>query len=136
MRARTEALAARLPPKGWTDLFRQLARVGGAYVLYRIARGFVKGRAAQAFDNARELVGIERTLGLFVEPAVHAWAGSTTRVIDFSSWMYFNSHFTVTALTLAWIYVYRNSAFYFVRDMVLTRPHVWAFRIAPHGAPA
>jgi hypothetical protein len=30
-----------------------------------------------------------------------------------------NSHFTVTVLTLAWIYLYRNSAFYFVRNMFM-----------------
>jgi hypothetical protein len=119
MRVRSQAFAARSLPKGWSDVLRQLGLFGGAYVLYRIVRGLVDGRAAQAFDNARELIGIERTLGLFVEPAVHAWAGNRAWIIDVASWMYVNSHFTITALTLAWIYLYRNSAFYFVRNMFM-----------------
>ena len=48
----------------------------GAYWLYRIARGLVDTRAAEAFDNARAVIDVERDLGLFFEPAVHAWAAA------------------------------------------------------------
>jgi membrane-associated phospholipid phosphatase len=40
-------------------------------------------------------------------------------VIDASSWMYLNSHFAVTTVTLAWIYLRRNERFYFVRNMFM-----------------
>jgi len=119
MRARTQAFAARFLPRGWTDLGRQLVLFCGAYYLYRIVRGLVDGQAAQAFENAREIVSIERSLNLFVEPAVHAWASGSAWTIGLLSWMYVNSHFTVTVATLAWIYLYRNSAFYFVRNMFM-----------------
>ncbi|CAA9534883.1 MAG: FIG00761799: membrane protein [uncultured Solirubrobacteraceae bacterium] len=119
MRARTQAFAARFLPGGWTDLGRQLLLFCGAYYLYRLVRGLVDGRAAQAFHNAREIISLEQSLNLFVEPAVHAWASGTAWIIDFASWMYVNSHFTVTVVTLAWIYLYRNSAFYFVRNMFM-----------------
>jgi hypothetical protein len=33
--------------------------------------------------------------------------------------MYFNSHFVVTVGVLAWIYLFRNDSFYFVRNMFL-----------------
>ena len=42
---------------------------------------------------------IERGLGLFVEPAVHAWAEGSDWLIDGTSWMYVNSHFTVTTVS-------------------------------------
>ena len=45
----------------------------GAYWLYRLVRGFTDGRAGEAFDNAREVIGLEQHLGLFIEPAIHAW---------------------------------------------------------------
>jgi membrane-associated phospholipid phosphatase len=119
MRRRTELIAARFLPKGWSDLGRQILLFCGAYYLYRLVRGLADGRAAAAFQNARELIDIERALGLFSEPAIHAWAGGRTWLIDFASWMYVNSHFTVTVLTLAFIYLYRNESFYFVRNMFM-----------------
>ena len=62
-----------LLPHGWPDLFRQIVLFCGAYYLYRLVRGLVDGRAAQAFDNAREVIRIERDLGLFFEPSVNSW---------------------------------------------------------------
>ena len=115
MRGRIRALL----PQGWGDLARQIVLFCGAYWLYRLVRGLVDGRAAAAFDNARELIHIERAMGLFIEPAVHAWAHGITPVIDAASWMYVNSHFSVTVVTLAWLYLRRNDAFYFVRNMFM-----------------
>ncbi|HEX8206353.1 MAG TPA: phosphatase PAP2 family protein [Solirubrobacteraceae bacterium] len=112
-------MLGRLLPNGWRDLARQILLFCGAYWLYRLVRGQVDGRAATAFDNARELIGIERSLGLFVEPAVHAWAEAVEPLADLASWMYVNSHFTVTVLTLAFIYLRRNESFYFVRNMFM-----------------
>src|SRR5215217_2811089 len=115
MAARLRALL----PHGPVDVLRQLVLFCGAYWLYRLVRGLVDGRTAEAFDNARELVNIERGLGLFFEPSVNAWATAHTVVHDVTSWMYVNSHFAVTTITLAWIYLRRNERFYFVRNMFL-----------------
>jgi hypothetical protein len=116
---RASGPSARLLPQGWLDLARQIGLFCGAYWLYRLVRGQVDGRAAVAFDNARDLIDFERALGLFVEPAVHAWASGSSWVIGAASWMYVNSHFTVTVLTLAFIYLRRNPSFYFVRNMFM-----------------
>lgn len=113
------SLAARALPQGWTDLLRQILLFCGAYWLYRLVRGTVDGRAAEAFDNARSLIDAERSLGLFVEPSVHAWAEGREAIIDFASWTYVNSHFTITVATLAWLYLRRNERFYFVRNMFM-----------------
>ncbi len=119
MRARMRTITHRLLPKGWLDVARQILLFCGAYYAYRIVRGLIDGRADAAFDNARELAALERGLGLFIEPAVHAWAEGRGWIIDLASWMYVNSHFTVTVATLAFIYLYRNEQFYFVRNMFM-----------------
>ena len=117
MRARS--LADRLLPQGWTDLLRQLLLFCGAYALYSVVRGVVDSQTGAAYDNARDLVALERSLDLFVEPAVHAWASRHAAVIDVASWLYVNSHFTVTGLALAYLYLFRNERFYFVRNMFM-----------------
>jgi hypothetical protein len=116
---RVQAFVGRCLPQGWVDLVRQILLFCGAYWLYRIVRGVVDGRAAAAFENARELISIERSMNLFIEPAVQAWVSGKLWLIDFASWMYVNSHFTITITTLGYIYVYRNSSFYFVRNMFM-----------------
>jgi hypothetical protein len=110
---------ARLLPNGRLDLLRQLLLFCGAYWLYRLVRGQVDGRAGAAFENARHIIGVERSLGLFVEAPVHAWAEAHEWLIDAASWMYVNSHFTVTTAALAFLYLRRNEHFYFVRNMFM-----------------
>jgi hypothetical protein len=115
MRARLN----RLLPHGPVDVLRQIVLFCGAYWLYRLVRGLVDGRAAEAFDNAREVIRIEKDLGLFIEPAVNAWATTHSLIGDAASWMYVNSHFAITTAALAWIYLRRNERFYFVRNMFM-----------------
>ena len=117
--ARVWRLSGRWLPNGWLDAIRQLALFAGAYYLYRIVRGIVDGQAGLAFENARNLVDAERTLGLFFEPGLQAWAEGTDWIITLSSWMYVNSHFVITTTFLIWLYIARNHAFYFVRNMFM-----------------
>jgi hypothetical protein len=112
-------VVARLLPQGWTDLLRQILLFCGAYWLYRLVRGEVGDRVGVAFENARHIVGVERALGLFAEPAVHRWAEAHEWIADAASWMYVNSHFVVTTFALAFLYLRRNEHFYFVRNMFM-----------------
>ena len=117
--ARVWRLSGRWLPNGWLDAIRQLALFAGAYYLYRIVRGIVDGQAGLAFENARTLVDAERALGLFFEPGLQAWAEGQEWLLTFSSWMYVNSHFVITTTFLIWLYIARNHAFYFVRNMFM-----------------
>ena len=117
--ARVWRLSGRWLPNGWLDAIRQLALFAGAYYLYRIVRGIVDGQAGLAFENARHLVDAERALGLFFEPSLQAWAEGREWIITLSSWMYVNSHFVITTTFLIWLYIARNHAYYFVRNMFM-----------------
>ena len=112
-------LSSRWLPNGWIDAIRQLGLFAGAYYLYRIVRGLVDGQTGLAFENARTLVDAERSLGLFFEPGLQAWAKSQEWLLLFANWMYVNSHFVVTTTFLIWLYLARNYAFYFVRNMFM-----------------
>ena len=106
-------------PKGWADLLVQLALFSGAYWAYRVVRGIVDTQATQAFENARTLVDAERAMGLFFEPGLQAWAEGQEWLMWTANAMYVNSHFVVTTAFLIWLYVARNHAYYFVRNMFL-----------------
>jgi PAP2 superfamily protein len=117
--SRVWRLSGRWLPNGWLDALRQLALFAGAYYLYRIVRGIVDGQAGLAFENARNLVDAERALGLFFEPGLQAWAEGQEWLLTFANWMYVNSHFVITTTFLIWLYIARNHAYYFVRNMFI-----------------
>ena len=113
-------LSGRWLPNGWFDALRQLALFGGAYYVYRIVRGIVDGQAGLAFENARAVVDAERALHLFFEPGLQQWMrDNADAVVWAANWMYVNSHFVVTTTFLVWLYLARNHAYYFVRNMFM-----------------
>ena len=117
---RTWHLTGRWLPQGWFDALRQLALFGGAYYAYRLVRGFVDGNPGLAFENARLLVDAERAMGLFFEASLQdSVERAAPVVLDASNWMYVNSHFVVTTTFLIWLYIARNHAFYYVRNMFM-----------------
>jgi hypothetical protein len=112
-------MRSRLLPRGPKDLLWQIFLFCGAYWLYRLVRGQVFTQSAAAFDHARQIVDLERALHVFVEPSLQNWAIGTGWVDDVGAWMYINTHFVVTTCTLAFIYLFRNEHFYFVRNMFM-----------------
>jgi hypothetical protein len=109
----------RLLPRGAKDLLWQLVLFCGAYWLYRLVRGQVFDQSAAAFEHAWDIVSLERSLHVFVEPSIQRWAIGADWIEDVGSWMYLNTHFVVTTCTLAFIYLYRNEHYYFVRNMFM-----------------
>lgn len=106
-------------PRGWPDLLLQLTLFFAAYQGYQVVRGLSEGRTASAFANADRIVDVERSLGLFFEPALQTAMLDLSWVIDIANWMYVNSHFVVSTSFLVWLYLFRNDHFYFVRNMFM-----------------
>jgi hypothetical protein len=121
MLVRLRSLPAQLLPHGPLDAVRQLLLFAAAYYAYRLSRGVVNDpqAATVAFENARELIYIEKALGVFVEPSVQAWSSSIPSLLDFSSWMYINAQSSVTLGAIVYLYLFHNASFYFVRNMFI-----------------
>jgi len=112
-------MVKKLLPRGARDLLWQILLFCGAYWVYRLVRGQVFDQSAAAFDHARDIVSLERSVHVFVEPSLQQWAIRTGFLDDVGSWMYLNTHFIVTTCTLAFIYLFRNEHYYFVRNMFM-----------------
>jgi hypothetical protein len=118
---RVRALQTRLLPHGPWDLVRQVLLFLVAYNGYRLVRGMADdpGVTAAAFEHARALIGLERGLHVFVEPSVQAWATGSHALTDIASWLYINVQTSVTLGALAFLYLFHNPSFYFVRNMFM-----------------
>jgi hypothetical protein len=106
-------------PHGYGDAGRQLGLFVLAELSYEAVRGVADGARSQAFINGQNVIDFEKGTHTFFEPGFqkifldHHW------VIDFANFMYMNSHFVVTTVFLVWLYLFRNSSFYFVRNMFM-----------------
>jgi hypothetical protein len=98
-------------------VLRQVALFAAAYLAYRLVRGLVEGDANAAFAHARDVISLELTLHIFVEPSIQAWASGSKALMDFLSWLYVNAQTTVTVGALVYLYLRHNRSFYFVRNM-------------------
>jgi hypothetical protein len=116
---RARLLQRRVLPHGWFDVLRQVALFAAAYLAYRLVRGLVEGDANAAFAHARDLISLERTLHVFVEPSIQAWASGSHFLMVLCSWLYVNAQTTVTVAALVYLYLRHNRNFYFVRNMFM-----------------
>lgn len=119
MLARIRPMQARVLPHGWKDALRQVSLFGLAYIAYRFVRGLAEGDATAAFNHARDLISIERSLHVFVEPSIQTWAQGSHLLMGISSWVYVNAQGSITIAALLYLYVRHNSSFYFVRNMFM-----------------
>ena len=104
-------------PKGGADAILQLAIFVFADLCYETVRGVAESNDAIPFQNARSIMSTEKTLHFFVEQSIQSWAMGHRFLIDFSNFMYVNSHFVITTSALVWLYLRHNDRFYFVRNM-------------------
>jgi hypothetical protein len=137
MRRRLNWIGARVLPRGWRDLLRQIALFLAAFMLYGVVRGLVDdGSVYKPFGDAMRIIDLERTLHIFIEPSVQAWAINKHWLMDGADWIYLNGHFVLTLLALLYIYLRRNGSFYFVRNMFLISMAIalvgyWLYPTAP-----
>jgi len=106
-------------PHGYGDAARQLSLFVVAELCYEAVRGIADGARMTAMANGQHVIDFERSIHTFFEPNLQAVFLSHRWIIDFANFMYMNSHFVVTTAFLVWLYLFRNSSFYFVRNMFM-----------------
>jgi membrane-associated phospholipid phosphatase len=116
MRRSLQLIETRILPHGWRDVIRQIALFLAAYSLYQVVRAIAGGGGYKPFGDATNIINLERTLHVFVEPSIQAWAANKHWLMDFADWTYLNAHDFVTLGALVFIYLRRNDSFYFVRN--------------------
>ena len=112
--------AERRLPKGWGDAFRQVGLFAGAYFAYRLVEGAVNvsNDSPVPFVHARDLIALERSLGVFVEQSIQNWASGSHVLMVGASYVYITAQTFILFGLLFYIYVAHNRSYYFVRNMM------------------
>jgi hypothetical protein len=121
MSVRIASLRERGLPNGWRDVVRQLTLFAGAYLGYRLIAGRLPARTGipSAFHHASQVISLERTLHIFVEPQIQAWAAHSHLLLTIAAYVYLNAQTTLIVGALLYIYFVHNRSYYFVRNMMV-----------------
>ena len=100
-------------------LVPQIAVVATAITVYFLVRGATHSAVSEAVHNAREVVALERALGIYHEPGLqHALAGSE-HVRTVLNWMYIWGHWPVIVVTLLWLAMRQPDVFRRIRNAMM-----------------
>ncbi len=111
---------------------RQLGLLLVAVTVYFGVRGLTVGSASTATANAHDLVALERSLGIFVEQQVQAFALDLPGVMTVANTIYIYGHWPVIALVLVWLAWRRPDAYPVYRNALLISGLVGMAIVALH----
>ena len=86
-------------------LLRELVLVVALLLVYKYARFLGKDHVDAALRNARDVIGLERSLGVFSEARFQDLVLHDTAFIRFLNVYYLVAHVAVTAAAFVWLYV-------------------------------
>jgi len=82
----------------------ELLMVGAFYGLYSAIRNSTEGATATAFTNARYLIRLERSLGIYHEELMQRWALNVQPLVVTMNYFYGSFHLILTALVGIWLF--------------------------------
>jgi PAP2 superfamily len=120
----------------WKRASRDAAPVAFVLALCPLVAAMAPAPAAP-LARAHALVGVERSLGLFFEPAVHAWVARRPGLMRAADFAYAAVHLPVTLGVLIWVWSARPSAFRLVRNTFVAAQAliVAGYVLAPTAPP-
>ena len=87
------------------SFLRELVLVVVLLLLYKYGRFLTKGHVDTALHNARDVISLERSLGVFSEARLQDLVLRETTLIRFLNVYYLVAHVAVTAAAFLWLYV-------------------------------
>jgi hypothetical protein len=119
----------------WFDLVEiGLAALG--FLLYFLVRGAVVDRDEQALENARWIIDLQDSLGIFVEPQINEWTLDSNLRVRLFNFVYFWLDFPLI-VGIGFLMFWRQRATYtLLRDALLISGGFallmyWSFPVAP-----
>lgn len=71
---------------------------------YFLTRGLIRGRTADAFLHARQILAVERAAHLSPEAAIQLFAGQRDWLVDAANIFYLAGHLPVLVIVAVWLY--------------------------------
>ena len=90
---------------------RELLLVAAGFLVYFGVRAVTQGSHAEAVENARTLMSVERWLGIYWEPSIQAAVTDHHWLVTLVNWVYIWGHWPLIAAVAVWLFTRRPEAF-------------------------
>ncbi len=119
----------------WFDLV-EIALVALGFLLYFLVRGAVADRTADALSNARWIVDLQASLGVWVEPRLQTWVLERELLVRAMNFVYFWLDFPLIVGVGLLLFWKRRNCYTLLRDSLLISGGIalivyWAYPVAP-----
>jgi len=98
---------------------REVATIGVFIFFYFFVRGLMHSKASVAISNARDLVRIEKQLGIYYEVQIQGWALGHDWLVTLVNSGYIFGHWPVLISTLVWLLLRHREMFPLYRTALL-----------------
>ncbi|RFU38864.1 PAP2 family protein [Actinomadura logoneensis] len=122
---------------GAPPLWRELVLIALFYTAYTLTRIIlVQDGTGPAFRHARDILSLERTLGIDVELDLNRWLLELPALAKAANLFYVSMHFVVTLSLVVWLYRYRPLEYRWLRAAVMIATGLalvgfWLYPLAP-----
>lgn len=119
----------------WFDLV-EIALVALGFLFYFLVRGAVADRTADALSNARWIVDLQASLGVWVEPRLQTWVLERELLVRAMNFVYFWLDFPLIVGVGLLLFWKRRNCYTLLRDSLLISGGIalivyWAYPVAP-----
>ncbi|MCH7811101.1 MAG: phosphatase PAP2 family protein [Chloroflexi bacterium] len=97
------------------QLFKEIAILGVAFAAYFAVRAVAEGQT-QAFQNAAQVIEVERALGIFWEPHLQRQVLDFDFFIVLMNWIYVWGHWPFIALAGVWLFLTNRDSYHVYRN--------------------
>jgi len=138
------ALPARESASLWKTIASRFSRrdlleatiVALAFLLYFAVRGAVIDRPEVAYNNALDVIDVQRAFGFFVEDDLNNWVRDRLFWAQTMNIIYFYLHFPLIIAFGIWLYYFRREKYTLTRDAFLASGAIalvvyWLYPVAP-----
>lgn len=101
-----------------SQLLLEIAICGGLLMIYRGIRMFTKGDLTAAFANTRDIIRLERSLGMPFEDDINRWLVEHTWAVKGLNWYYVLFHFPGAIVLLLWLYLWHGDRYKAFRNLM------------------
>jgi hypothetical protein len=101
------------------SLARELALVIALLLAYKYGRFLVRGHVQAAIKHGRDVIGLERSLGVFSEARFQDLVVTSATVVRFLNSYYLIAHVAVTAAAFIWLYARHANTYRRFRNVMV-----------------
>src|SRR6266508_1080283 len=92
------------PESGPAHFIEEVCLILPAGLLYFLVRGLEQSDVATAEAHARDVVSLERSLGIFLEPRLQRAIVDHSALVNLFNWIYVWAHWPVILVWVVWMW--------------------------------